>query len=127
MLLTGQVDAETNPLIKWFEQEPSVDATAVITRPSGLITVEEIKGFVRLYFPRTYQQVRFYDLIILHSPEMYHLTQEHKRDLAADRQDLVGRAQTLFVSQHAENPWYVNLTRALEKAGSKSAEKRERR
>ena len=79
VLLTGQVDAEKNPLIKWFEQEPAVDATAVITRPSGLITDDQIRRFIRLYFPRSYQQVREYDLIILHSPEIYHLTQEQDK------------------------------------------------
>ena len=54
VLLTGKVDVEENPLIKWFEQEPSVDANAVITRPSGLITTRDIQRFVRLYFPRNY-------------------------------------------------------------------------
>jgi len=75
-LVTGQVDSEKNPLIKWFEQEPSVDATAVITRPSGLIETRDIRRFIRLYFPRSYEEIRGYDFIILHSPEMYHLTRE---------------------------------------------------
>ncbi len=78
-LVTGKVDAETNPLIKWFEQEPSVDATAVITRPSGLIKTRDIQRFVRLYFPRNYQQLKEYEFILLHSPEMYHLTREQDR------------------------------------------------
>jgi hypothetical protein len=75
-LVTGKVDAEVNPIIMWFEQEPMVDATIIITRPSGLIEVRDIKRFVRLYFPRSYQKVREHDVIILHSPEMFHLTAE---------------------------------------------------
>jgi hypothetical protein len=77
--VTGKVDSEANPIIMWFEQEPMVDATTVITRPSGLIEVQDIKRFVRLYFPRNYEEVREYDVIILHSPEMFHLTREQDR------------------------------------------------
>ncbi|MBU7004312.1 MAG: hypothetical protein HXS50_02000 [Theionarchaea archaeon] len=79
VLLTGQVDVQTNPLIMWFGQESSVDATAVPTRSNDLVKTEDIKRFVRLYFPRTYQQVREFDFIILHSPEMFHLTREQDR------------------------------------------------
>jgi len=78
-LVTGKVDTEANPIILWFEQEPMVDATTIITRPSGLIEVQDIKRFVRLYFPRNYEELREYDVIILHSPEMFHLTREQDR------------------------------------------------
>ena len=36
-----------------------------------------------------------------------------KKDLSADYPELIERAQTLFTSQHTENPWYVNLTAEL--------------
>ena len=36
-----------------------------------------------------------------------------KQDLSGDRPELVERAQTLFTSQHTENPWYVELTETL--------------
>jgi hypothetical protein len=78
-LVTGKVDAEANPIMMWFEQEPMVDATTIITRPSGLIEVRDIKRFIRLYFPRSYEELREYDVIILHSPEMFHLTREQDR------------------------------------------------
>ncbi|MBA7569994.1 N-acetylgalactosamine-6-O-sulfatase [subsurface metagenome] len=45
-----------------------------------------------------------------------------KKNLAADHQDLIGRAQALFLSEHGESPWYVNLTRELQKAGSRKTE-----
>ena len=64
-MLTGKVDEEANPIMKWFEQEPMVDATTVITRPSGLIQGRDIKRFIRLYFPRNYEEVRDYDVIIV--------------------------------------------------------------
>jgi len=79
VLLTGQVDVQTNPLIMWFSQEPSVDATAVPTRSNDLVLVKDIKRFVRLYFPRTYDRLKEYEFIILHSPEMFHLTGEQDR------------------------------------------------
>jgi hypothetical protein len=39
-----------------------------------------------------------------------------KQDLAAKRQDLVKRAEKLFVSNRTENPWYINLTDAIKKS-----------
>jgi len=36
-----------------------------------------------------------------------------KQDLAEDHPGQIERAQTLFISQHDDNPWYVNLTDAL--------------
>jgi len=38
-----------------------------------------------------------------------------KKNLAAERQPLIERAETLFTEQHGENPWYPNLTLALKK------------
>jgi len=76
-LLTGQVDEVSNPLIKWFREEPLVDATSVPTRPGGLVHDRDIKRFVRIYFPRSYGEVKDYEFIMLHSPVMYHLEQKH--------------------------------------------------
>ena len=78
-LLTGQVDEASNPLIKWFEEEPLVDARAVPTRPGGLVGVKEIKRFVRIYFPRSYDEVSSYDFIMLHSPVMYYFDDRQAR------------------------------------------------
>ena len=39
-----------------------------------------------------------------------------KKNLAAKRQDLVKRAEKLFVSHRTENPWYINLTDAIKKS-----------
>jgi len=41
-----------------------------------------------------------------------------KQDLASQRQDLVERAEKLFVSNRTENPWYPNLTAAIKKEQS---------
>jgi len=71
-LLTGQVDEASNPLLTWFEEEPLVDARSVPTRPGGMVGVQEIKRFVRIYFPRSYDEVKSYDFIMLHSPIMYY-------------------------------------------------------
>jgi arylsulfatase A-like enzyme len=36
-----------------------------------------------------------------------------QQDLASERQELVKRAERLFISRHEESPWYVNLTASL--------------
>ena len=38
-----------------------------------------------------------------------------KKNLADERQPLIERAETLFIEQHGESPWYPNLTLALKK------------
>lgn len=38
-----------------------------------------------------------------------------KRDLSRKHPERVERARALFSSEHAENPWYVELTDALRK------------
>ena len=38
-----------------------------------------------------------------------------KKNLAAERHPLIERAETLFIEQHGENPWYPNLTLALKR------------
>jgi len=76
-LLTGQVDKDSNPLLKWFGEEPLVEGLFVPTRPGGLVEIEDIKRFVRIYFPRTRAEVGSYDFIMLHSPVMYHFGENH--------------------------------------------------
>ncbi len=78
-LLTGQVDKDSNPLLKWFAEEPLVEGLFVPTRPGGVVEIEDIKRFVRIYFPRTYEELRSYDFIMLHSPVMYHFSQGQAR------------------------------------------------
>ena len=63
-LLTGQVDKDSNPLLKWFGEEPLVEGLFVPTRPCGVVDIEDIMRFVRIYFPRTYEEVRSHDFII---------------------------------------------------------------
>ncbi len=75
-LVTGQVDPDSNPLMKWFGEEPLVEALFVPTRPGGLVDTDDIKRFVRIYFPRSYEAVRSYEFILLNSPVMYHLSEK---------------------------------------------------
>jgi hypothetical protein len=78
-LLTGQVDPQSNPLLKWFSEEPTVEGLFVPTRPGGLVRTEDIQRFVRIYFPRSYEKVRSHDFLMLHSPVMYHFTNTQVR------------------------------------------------
>jgi hypothetical protein len=73
VLLTGQIAESVNPLQSWFLVEPLVDHVSV---PSRDLTGTEggdvaMRRFIRLYFPRTFEEVRSFDFFLLNSPILY--------------------------------------------------------
>lgn len=78
VLLTGQIDNAIEPLQMWFASEPLVDYLAVPSRDlaGNLGGDEAMKRFIRLYFPRTLNEVRDFDFILLNSPVVYLFTSE---------------------------------------------------
>jgi hypothetical protein len=78
-LLTGQMDENSNPLLKWFREEPLINARSVPTRPGGLTLEQDIIRFVRIYFPRTYPEIRDFHFIMLHSPVLTYLGDKQER------------------------------------------------
>jgi len=61
----------------FFDNEPLITYQPVMTR--ALETVDAMKKQIRLYYPRTYEQMKKYDLIILTSPEYYLLSNTQDR------------------------------------------------
>ncbi len=61
----------------FFDNEPLITYQPVITR--GIETVDAMKKQIRLYYPRTYEEMKKYDAILLTSPEYYLLTNTQDR------------------------------------------------
>ncbi len=59
-----------------LDKEPLVDYTPVMTRGADWETMQRM---VRLYFPRTYEDMQKYDYIMLNSPEYYIFTDQQDR------------------------------------------------
>ena len=78
VLLTGQIDNAIEPLQMWFSSEPLVDYLPVPSRDlaGNLGGDEAMKRFIRLYFPRTLEEVKGFDFILLNSPVVYLFTSE---------------------------------------------------
>ncbi len=111
-LLTGQVDEVSSPLIKWFKEEPLIDAHSVPTRPGGLVDEEDIKRFVRIYFPRSYPSVEDFDFIMLHSPVMSHLHQKHAKwmyDAIKEGAGALSAPSCMSVLPEIHEPWINSI------------------
>ena len=78
VLLTGQIHESANPLQAWFSAEPLVNYLPVPSKdPWGLLGGdEEMRRFIRLYFPRTWEDIMSYDFILLSSPVVYLFTDQ---------------------------------------------------
>ena len=72
VLCLGAVEGNVAPYIGWFKQEPSLEGHYVPARfyESGWSGVhsERIMRSVRMYFPRTYEDVSGFDFIMFDSP-----------------------------------------------------------
>jgi hypothetical protein len=72
VLVIGSVNGNTM-LEKLLQEEPLVEPVSVPSKDSAVKGgKEEMMKFIRLYFPRTYEEMTTYDHILLFSPE-YHL------------------------------------------------------
>jgi hypothetical protein len=79
VLLTGQIAESVNPLQSWMSTEPLIDHVSVPSRDlRGTEGGDEaMRRFIRLYFPRTYDEVRGFDFFLLNSPILYFFRNEY--------------------------------------------------
>lgn len=85
----GTGKAEGMPILTaWFTTEPSTDPTIVPTREWGAVSNEEIRRFMRIYFPRTYDDLLDY--------EFFFLAQVDLAFLSAEQQNWIYRALTNY-------------------------------
>ncbi len=68
VLATGHID-QLNRLFTFFRSEPLVEYVPVPSRATDVVTVQDAIKFIRLYFPRTYEEMGGYRMIMLAAPE----------------------------------------------------------
>lgn len=66
-------DSRFSYLNRLFQSEPAVDFSIILTRDKSLPDSELLK-LIRLYFPRTYDEFRTYEVMILAQPTYYLFT-----------------------------------------------------
>ncbi len=113
-LLVGSVWGNTL-LEKYFDEDPSVEYTGVPCRDGGGIDAQGMVKAVRLYFPRTYEEMKDYDYIMLLAPEFHYFNP--KQDLwmhDAIEQGAGGFNDGSVFSIQAviHNAWAISLTQA---------------
>jgi len=118
VLLMGLVDNRLNPLRDWLSAEPGISFTMVPTRifrgswaeTHGTAYQDEMRRFIRIYFPRSYDELESYQVVLFSSiiTTMYTDTQLdwlHRaiRDggccAIADTGGMMGKSPLLYV------PW----------------------
>jgi len=62
--------SSTPTLTAWLTAEPSTDPTVIATRAFGEVTGAVIMRYMRIYFPRTYDQLLTYEFIFLAQVDM---------------------------------------------------------
>ncbi len=74
LILTGRIGLPQYPLPRWFTSEPLVELLQVPSRDElGFLGGEnEMRRFIRLYFPRTYEDLRGYDFLLMDSVNIWH-------------------------------------------------------
>ncbi len=76
----GTGKAEGMPVLAaWFNAEPSTDAIIIPTRAWGNVGISEIRRFMRIYFPRTYQSLLAYEFFFLAQVDMSFLSDQQQR------------------------------------------------
>lgn len=77
ILATGK--AESTPILAvWFNTEPSTDATVFPTREWGAVNPSDIRRYMRIYFPRTFDDLLDYEFIFLAQVDMTFFTLEQQ-------------------------------------------------
>ncbi len=72
--------AESTPVLTaWLTAEPSTDPTIIATREWGAVSPADIRRYMRIYFPRTYDELVRYEFIFLAQVDMFFVTPEQAR------------------------------------------------
>ncbi len=72
-LMVGSVWGNTL-LEKYFDEDPLMEYTGVPCREGGGMNMHQMTKAIRLYFPRTYEDMKDFDYLMLLAPEFYLLS-----------------------------------------------------
>ncbi len=96
-------------LTSWFLTEPSTDPTIIPTRAHGDVDRNDIKRFVRIYFPRSYQGLLEYEFFFLDQVDMFSLSDKQQRwlidGLTDHRKGAVNTRSAMSVNANFYMPW----------------------
>ena len=99
----GTGKAEGMPVLTtWFTTEPSTDPTIVPTRVWGAVNPTDIRRFMRIYFPRTYDDLLDYEFYFMAQVDLFFFTPEQQQwiyDALTNNQIPMSR---VIVSTHLE-------------------------
>ncbi len=75
---TGKASG-TPVLAQWFTVEPSTDPTIIPTRTYGEFSIDVIKRYMRIYFPRNYEAVLEFEHFFMAQVDMAFLSPQQQR------------------------------------------------
>ncbi len=108
ILAMGQVDPDYSPLLGFMNSEPSFDGTLLICRSIFVEYSEpELRRFMRIYFPRTYDDLIEYDYFVFDQPMLVLFNDEHIKWMyqAMEREGTGALAFTISQRTEMYGPW----------------------
>jgi hypothetical protein len=110
-LLVMARDSRIDPLRRFFDSEPALDYTMVMTRAKALPDPELIK-LIRLYFPRNYREFSSHDVLMLSQPTYYLFTTKQDKwiqDAIADGAGGINDGSTFSQVSGIPESWAAGL------------------
>lgn len=109
ILAMGQVDPSYSPISDYLKVEPSLQGTLVVSRSihAGIYNDQDLRRFIRIYMPRTYEDLLTYDFMVFDQPILtYFDNAQIQRMYRALKEEGVG-SLAFTQSSYAEmyEPW----------------------
>ncbi len=112
---TLMVGSAMGLLQAYFDEDPSITYTAVPCREGGGIGTQEVAKAVRLYFPRTYEEMKRYSYLMLLAPEFQHLNPRQDQwmhDLIEQGSGGFNDGSVFSIMAQIHNAWAISITQA---------------
>jgi len=100
-------------LEKYFDEDPLMEYTGVPCREGGGLDMHQMLKAIRLYFPRTYEDMREFDYLMLLAPEFYLLDPRQDlwmHDLIEDGAGGFNDGSVFSIVAQIHGSWAVSLT-----------------
>ncbi len=107
LALSKAQDIQT--LASWFKIEPSVDSKIVPTRIYGDVTREDIRRYMRIYYPRNYKELSSFEFFYLAQTDMKFFTPTQEawlyKALSNGKRGGVNTRSVMSKNQRFKIPW----------------------
>ncbi len=114
VMLAGQILDRNAQLPKFLSDEPLVDMVAIPARGDYVRGgMDSVMKYIRLYFPRTYEEMKRFDYILLTSPEYYLFTTQQDKwmhDVIEEGAGGFNDASVFSIVSQIHEAWAVSLT-----------------